>query len=123
MLQGLDKKEYKVYVERLQPSKGMGPVVSGYEFVEGTSEEHWTGEGLVGSVMEIHGLNPRELERGDPSRTSRARRADLGWQLLKQSFPVQQLLTSTTLGVSSHQLTLGCSGFSMPTTSHRATQM
>ena len=34
MLQGLDK-EYKVYVERLQPSKGMGPVVSGYEFVEG----------------------------------------------------------------------------------------
>lgn len=34
MLQGLDK-EYKIYVERLEPSKGMGPGVSGYEFVEG----------------------------------------------------------------------------------------
>lgn len=34
MLQGLDK-EYKIYVERFEPSKGMGPVVSGYEFVEG----------------------------------------------------------------------------------------
>lgn len=29
----------------------------------GTSEEHWTGEGLVGSAMEIHGLNPKELGR------------------------------------------------------------
>lgn len=34
MLQGLDK-EYKVYVESFSHPKGMGPVVSGYEFVEG----------------------------------------------------------------------------------------